>query len=233
MCFLWDTQEDPLIVPFADFEDIFHSTTPAEDGQYKVQITTSKDITELYLARVGKFNVEGYFGWNILTGTVEATDATKIPELSHSQIQTYLGAIGSAKEYDIWIPLNDRSKINHVHSTRLVFREQFPGGFENIDNILQEVDVIWFQRGSNQLVALYEVEHSTPIYSGLLRFNDLILSSPSIRPRFNIVSYNDRRSLFIRQLRRPTFQTSGLDELCTFLEYSDVYNWHQRLFMRK
>jgi len=39
-------------------------------------------------------------------------------------------------------------------------------------SILQEVDVIWIPPGSSELKALFEIEHSTAVYSGLLRFND-------------------------------------------------------------
>jgi hypothetical protein len=38
-----------------------------------------------------------------------------------------------------------------------------------------------------------------------------------------------RRSLFVRQLNRPTFRVSGLNQLCTFLEYKNVYGWFQRV----
>jgi len=77
--------------------------------------------------------------------------------------------------------------------------------------------------------ALFEVEHSTPIYSGLLRFNDVHLIAPIPISKFTIVSNDARRSLFARQVNRPTFKTSGLTELCTFLEYVDVFGWHKRI----
>ena len=95
--------------------------------------------------------------------------------------------------------------------------------------ILQEIDVIWLGRGASDLHALFEVEHSTPVYSGLLRFNDFHLTAPNNQSRFTVVSNDTRRALFTRQLRRPTFRTSGLSELCTFLEYVDVLAWHKRL----
>jgi hypothetical protein len=94
------------------------------------------------------------------------------------------------------------------------------------------VDVIWIQKGANNVKALFEVEYSTPIYSGLLRFNDVHLVAPNLRTRFSIVSNIERRSIFMRQINRPTFKTSGLGDLCTFLGYSDVHNWHQRISMR-
>lgn len=83
-------------------------------------------------------------------------------------------------------------------------------------------------RGSSDLQAMFEVEHSTPIYSGLLRFNDLHLIEPNLKPRFSIVSNDLRRTLFLRQVNRPTFKSSGLSELCNFLEYKDVFGWFNR-----
>jgi hypothetical protein len=104
-----------------------------------------------------------------------------------------------------------------------------PYGFEKVNDVLGEVDVIWLQRGSNEIKALFEVEHSTPIYSGLLRFNDVHLAAPTLRSRYSIVANSERKSVFVKQLLRPTFKLSGLGDLCNFLEYADVYNWHQRV----
>jgi hypothetical protein len=152
-----------------------------------------------------------------------------VPEFSHSQIQTLLGGIGVGKGYDIWIPKSDRSELDWSITDRFECREVLPHGFELVKDILQEVDVIWIRRGSSQLKALFEVEHSTPIYSGLLRFNDIHLVAPSLYPRFSIVANDTRRALFVRQLKRPTFQASGLSGLCTFLEYINVFGWHRRV----
>jgi len=229
ICFLWEGQEDPLLIPYSDFEDVFQSTSPADDGQYKVQIILHEDGTELYIPRVGRFNVEGYIGWRQLDNLLAITSINKLPDLSHSQIQTLLGSIGSNKSFDIWIPSSDRSQLDWMIAQQFDFRDILPYGYEQVKNILQEVDVIWLRRGSNDIHALFEVEYSTPIYGGLLRFNDIHLITPNLHPRFSIVANNTRRSLFIRQLNRPTFRMSGLSELCTFLEYADVFNWYSRL----
>ena len=229
ICFLWDTQTEPLLVSFSDYEEIFQSTTPAGDGQFKVQMYLQDDGTELYIAKVGRFNVEDNFGWNELEKLVDSSKLVDIPNFSHSQIQTLLGAIGIGKGFDIWIPTSDRNKLDWSLTERFGCSNALPYGFENVMKILQEVDVVWINRGSSRLRALFEVEHSTPIYSGLLRFNDIHLIAPNLRPRFSIVSNDSRRSLFVRQLNRPTFQRSGLHELCTFLEYVNVFGWFNRL----
>ena len=94
--------------------------------------------------------------------------------------------------------------------------------------IVNEIDVIWLKKGTNQINSLFEVEHSTPIYSGLLRFNDFFLVTKEKKLKFNIVSNDERRSLFTKQINRPTFQVSGLGETCNFLEYKDVFGWFER-----
>jgi len=99
----------------------------------------------------------------------------------------------------------------------------------SVSTSIREVDVIWIQRGSSEIRALFEVEHSTPIYSGLLRLNDLYLIEPKINPNYNIVSNYLRKSAFLRQINRPTFTHSGLSKICNFLEYKDLYYWFDRI----
>lgn len=231
VCFLWDNQNEPLFVPLSDYEEIFQSSTPAEDGQYKVQIIPGEGGTDFYIARAGHFNVDGFFGWEQIEKIIDLGHKP-IPELSHSQVQTMLGSIGSSKSFDIWVPPVDRSRLDWTISSQYGLRESLPYGFEKIEDVIGEVDVIWLMKGSNEISALFEVEHSTPIYSGLLRFNDIHLAAPHLKAKFSIVANNERRSRFARQLNRPTFQASGLGDLCTFFEYSDVYNWHRRISVR-
>lgn len=232
LCFLWDNQKEPLLIPFSEYEDVFRSTTPADDGQYKALLIPGEDTTELYIAKAGKFNVDGFIGWEQAEKLVNLTGNKKIPDLSHSQIQTLLGAIGTSKELDVWIPQSDRSKLDWGITRQFTLRDNLPNGFERVENILSEIDVIWIQKGSNSVKALFEVEHSTPIYSGLLRFNDIHLVAPELKTRFSIVANVERRTLFTRQVNRPTFKTSGLEDLCTFFDYIDVHNWHERISVR-
>jgi hypothetical protein len=226
ICFLWDTQLEPLFIPYSHYESVLAESEPAADGQYKVQVILRDDATLLYVARVGRFNVEGYFGWQALRESVAGFKPP--PTLSHSQLQTMLGAIGAAKNFDVWVPPNNRSSLDWELTERFGILDTLPPGFQKIQGILQEIDVVWIKRGASELSALYEIEYSTPIYSGLLRLNDVHLSSPQIE-RLTVVSDEIRRAAFARQLNRPTFQASSLSSVCTFLEYSEVYNWHRRL----
>jgi hypothetical protein len=229
ICFLWPGQTEPLFIRFEDYEEIFRSCMPAKDGQYKAVIYPQTEGTEIVLAKAGRFNVEGNFGYAVVDNLLDSAKLQKIPDLTHRQVQTMLGAVGTAKGFDVWIPTKDRSGLDWSLGTRFECRAELPGSFDSIKSVLQEVDVIWLHRGSSNMGTLFEVEHSTPIYSGLLRFNDVHLIAPTAVSRFTIVSNDARRALFARQVNRPTFRTSGLSELCTFLEYVDVFGWYGRI----
>ena len=229
ICFLWEGQTEPLLVPFAEYEDVFQSLTPAGDGQYKAQVYIRGDATEFYVAGAGRFNVEDHVGWQSLESLLDKSRLSDIPALSHPQVQTLLGSIGSVKGYDVWVPPNDRTRLDWSLAGRFNCQAVLPHDLDTVQFVLEEIDVIWLERGAGRLRALFEVEHSTSVYSGLLRFNDILLSSPGLGARFTVVSNDDRRSLFTRQLNRPTFRMSKLDQCCTFMEYASVFGWHRRL----
>ncbi|MDO8587902.1 MAG: hypothetical protein Q7T82_12810 [Armatimonadota bacterium] len=228
VCFLSDGEEEPLFVPFSDFEEVFAALTPGSDGQYKAQLYEQESGTELYIAKAGRFNVESYLGWSSIAGLVEPEHST-LPLLSHAQVQTLLGGIGAAKGFDIWIPSADRSKLDWDLTPPFGLCRTLPPSLRPVEEVAEGIDVIWVDRASASPAALYEVEHSTWIYSGLLRFNDVHLLFPNLSLRFGIVADDARRSTFVRQVNRPTFAASGLRELCTFLEYRNVYGWHTRM----
>ncbi|MGB7911895.1 MAG: hypothetical protein WCF59_06690, partial [Desulfobaccales bacterium] len=175
------------------------------------------------------FNIEAFFGWEQLNSIIDKSQLTNIPVLSHEQVQTLLGSIGAAKGYNIWIPKNDRGKLDWNLTKQFGCDAEMSNEYHRIEDIISEIDVLWIERGAGTLRALFEVEHSTPIYSGLLRFNDVHLMFPSSKATYSIVSNDDRRALFVRQLSRPTFNLSKLGESCNFLEYPNVFVWHKRI----
>ncbi|MBV8354423.1 MAG: hypothetical protein JO101_03825 [Candidatus Eremiobacteraeota bacterium] len=230
LCLLTDQDSAPLFIPYADFEEVFHSAKPASDGQYKVQLLTRGDARELYIARQGRFNVEGYVGIEALERVMDPTRLRHAQALTHPQVQTLLAGIGHAKGHDVHIPATDISGLDWTLTQRFPLRTSLPPGFEGA-KVLGDIDVVWIAAGKNNIEGLYEVEHSTPVYSGLLRFNDVLLTNSSIS-RFAIVSNDNRRELFARQVYRPTFRRSGLSDLCSFLEYVNVLDWHDRVVHR-
>jgi hypothetical protein len=122
--FLWDRQPEPLLVPFAEFEEVFAQSQPASDGQHKAQIYPRDDATILYLAKTGRFNVESYFGWLHLDEAMKGFQP--YPTLTHPRIQTLLGAIGAAKDYDVWVPLGDRPGLDWSLTSQFRLADRLP-----------------------------------------------------------------------------------------------------------
>jgi hypothetical protein len=93
--------------------------------------------------------------------------------------------------------------------------------------VMRNIDVIWFRRGAGHPVRFFEIEHSTSVYSGLLRFNDVIIDFPL--PEAFIVGDGDRtRAKFEREIARRTFDHSGLRDVTKFLYYEQVrQTWRQ------
>ena len=93
------------------------------------------------------------------------------------------------------------------------------------------IDVLWI-KGASQIVAAFEVEHTTSIYSGLLRMSDLVALAPNSNFPLYIVTPEERLDKVRRELSRPTFQTLELHRRCGFFseelllqEYDSIMRW--------
>ena len=90
-------------------------------------------------------------------------------------------------------------------------------------SIVSYIDVIWLERRT--LFAAFEVEHSTPVYSGLLRIADLLTLVPNQDLKFYIVSSENRFDRFAAQVTRPVFQEAlrkPLHSVCQFISYRSL-----------
>lgn len=227
VCFLWEGQTDPLLVPYAELRELLRLSKPASDGQYKICVHLRNEAPELYVSGVGRFNFSRFMGWNALEAKI-FTEATDVGNLSHSLIQSKLAEIGISQGHSIWIPHHDRTA---VFERSIAAREHvlpLPTPFGRIEAIVEEIDVIWLTKGGVRPVAFFEVEHTTSIYSGLLRFNDVFLTFPRDGYQFHIVAEEARRLHYARAIGRATFRASGLGNFCSFLEYSNLIAWHSR-----
>ena len=67
----------------------------------------------------------------------------------------------------------------------------------------------------------FEIEHSTTVYSGLLRFNDVMIDFP-ITEAFIVGDGDKTQRKFEREIARRTFEHSGLVTVSSFLLYEQV-----------
>lgn len=143
------------------------------------------------------------------------------------RIQGLLAKIGEQMGFDIWIPNPDRARVSKVWqpqntSTLLI---NLPLSYDKAtQSTISLIDVIWI-KNKRSIARAFEVEHTTSIYSGILRMADLVALQPDIKIKMHIVAPPDRQEKFSTEIRRPVFSymTNGrLSDMCTFISYDDV-----------
>jgi len=151
----------------------------------------------------------------------EETPSSEQADDYHLRNQYLLVKIGRMRNYDVWVAANDRGKSyqgKNLSDLTLHELPYFAG--PTVLRIARSIDVIWFKKQTAQPICFFEIEHSTAIYSGLLRLNDVKIDYPI--PRAFIVGPKERKKLFERQIERRTFMYSELSDVWQFLNYEDV-----------
>ena len=137
ICFVTDIVDKFYLIPFPNYEYEFSLFPPSSDGQFKVSLFFKETATEFYIANVGKFNVDAFIGLNQLYAL--SSDKLLLPNLSHSQVQSLLGAIGMKKGYDIWFPESDKLKIDDKILDLEKIKDKLPTFSIDIDNIISKL----------------------------------------------------------------------------------------------
>lgn len=152
-------------------------------------------------------------------GISDSHDQDAPPASRHVEMQWKLSQLGIKAGSKIWVPANDRSRIRKEFDFH-EFEDQFTAGLDVPAPYVENIDVVW--KDQYRIDAAFEVEHSTSIYSGLLRFSDLKIVAPNSNYPLYIVADTGRRQRLIEQLRRPTFRKSDIRESVRFLPYDVV-----------
>ena len=107
----------------------------------------------------------------------------------------YLIVIGINKNYNVWIAQNDRNKNYKGNKFSDKCIQEIPKFTQpSTLAIAKYIDVIWFKKNTSYPIRFFEIEHTTTIYSGLLRLNDVKIDYPINKA--TIVIPNDRIKLF-------------------------------------
>lgn len=142
------------------------------------------------------------------------------------QIQGLLARVAETMGYRVWIPKQDRAAV---------LTQWQPEAAETLLNILplnydettlktiEQIDVLWLKGRS--IIRAFEVEHTTAVYSGILRMADLLALQPNMDIRLHIVAPESRKEKVFTEIRRPVFsllERGPLYEQCTFLSYDSL-----------
>jgi type II restriction enzyme len=148
--------------------------------------------------------------------------AERESDTTHTQIQGWLRDLGKALGFDVWIASNDRSRAFGGGQLGDGCIADFTPSAGNGAETVRLIDVVWLERNSSQVHAAFEVEHSTSIYSGIVRMLDLALGTTvGAGSTLFLVAPDSRRDDVQQQLRRPAF--SRVSELgIRYLPYSQL-----------
>lgn len=158
--------------------------------------------------------------------TGEPTPQTQQPDVRESiRIQALLASIGSQMHMDIWIPRSDRQAVlGEWKGTHSPILERLPLNYEETTlRTIEQIDVLWLKGRS--IKRAFEIEHTTSVYSGILRMADLLALQPNMDIRLHIVAPVERRDKVFQEIRRPVFsllERGPLSEHCTFISYDSA-----------
>lgn len=156
----------------------------------------------------------------------EAAAQDEVSVRQSIQVQAQIAEIGAKMGFRIWVPPSDRPRVLSIVQAahRGAFLEALPLNYdENTLDTIRQIDVLWLKGRS--MARAFEVEHTTAIYSGILRMADLLALQPNMQIRLHIVAPDERREKVLREIKRPVFSLldhGPLYEKCTFLSYDAV-----------
>lgn len=159
------------------------------------------------------------------TKVASAVDDEVTAPTRHTEIQWVLLTLGAEMGLDVWVARNDRSrawkgaKLGELPRMAQKLPTQFN---EATTRTVELIDVLWLK--GNSIVAAFEVECTTSIYSGLLRMSDLLALQPNLDIKLYLVAPEERRDKVEQEILRPTFslREKALPGVCGFLPFNKL-----------
>lgn len=163
-------------------------------------------------------------------------DVPEMPEMAESEssearesirVQATLAKIGISMGLRVWIPRGDKARVQkELDEKQHQLLDRLPLNYDDITlRTIEQIDVIWLKGRS--IVRAFEVEHTTAVYSGILRMADLMALQPNMAIKLHIVAPAHRREKVMQQIQRPVFSLldrGPLAETCSYLSYESVHD---------
>jgi hypothetical protein len=154
------------------------------------------------------------------------TQQTSQPSLRESlKIQALIAEIGEKMNFKIWLPRSDRQRVSEMWTPKSdCLLEILPLNYDDATlKTIENIDVLWIKGRS--IIRAFEVEHTTSIYSGILRMADLMALQPNLNISAHIVAPDERKEKVLQEISRPVFaflESGPLLESCSFLSYDSI-----------
>lgn len=145
-------------------------------------------------------------------------------DLTHTEVQAWLRDLGHALGFKVWIAANDRSRAVGTGLLADGCLAELPAALAQsvAADAIRLIDVLWIHPEAGRVVAAFEVEHTTSIYSGIVRMLDLALGLPEhAADRYFLVAPDAREADVREQFSRPAFSRIGELDM-RWLPYSEL-----------
>jgi hypothetical protein len=154
-----------------------------------------------------------------------ADDVAAKEPTAHTEIQWSLLKLGNDMGLDVWAARNDRNREwrGHRFTDLARLRTSLPRQFdEATSRTIELIDVLWLS--GHTIVAAFEIESTTSVYSGLLRMSDLVAMQPNLNIPLYLVAPDERRQKVFTEVNRPTFSrlTPPLVDVCRYIAFSTL-----------
>lgn len=141
------------------------------------------------------------------------------------QIQALLAQCGERMGFKIWLPKNDRTAVLQDWTPEpKSLIDVLPLNYDDTTlRTIEQIDVLWLKGRS--IIRAFEVEHTTAVYSGILRMADLLALQPNMDIKLHIVAPEARKNKVFSEILRPVFsllERAPLSESCTFISYDSL-----------
>ena len=141
------------------------------------------------------------------------------------RVQALIAQIGARMGLSVWIPKADRAGVLKewkAEDKKII--DRLPLNYDDTTlRTIEQIDVLWLRGRS--IVRAFEVEHTTSVYSGILRMADLLALQPNMDIKLHIVAPAAKREKVFQEIRRPVFsllEKGPLAESCTYLSYDSL-----------
>jgi hypothetical protein len=155
----------------------------------------------------------------------EAIIAPETETRESSRVQALIANIGARMGMSIWIPRSDRTAVlKEWKNEQNTLLERLPLNYDDTTlRTIEQIDVLWLRGRS--IVRAFEVEHTTSVYSGILRMADLLALQPNMDIKLHLVAPTTKRDKVFQEIRRPVFsllERGPLADSCTYLSYESL-----------
>lgn len=150
--------------------------------------------------------------------------AAQEEDRTHTEVQGWLRDLGHALGFAVWIASNDRNRPYGGGRLTDGCLDSLPLFLERATaaDSIRLIDVLWIEPTAARVAAAFEVEHTTSIYSGIVRMLDLALGLPDQPSHALFLVAPESREADVRaQLLRPAFsRVADLD--VRFIPYNEL-----------